>query len=47
MVGGVLCEVQKAFDCVDHDIFLFKLEFYGLAGKACILNLTLKIDTRE
>jgi len=27
MVGGIFCNIQKAFDCVNH-----KLEFYGITG---------------
>ena len=33
LVGGIFCDWEKTFDCVDHVILLSKLKFYGIIGK--------------
>ena len=32
-VGGSFCDLQKAFDCVNRDILLARMKFYGISGK--------------
>ena len=33
LVGGIFCNLEKVFDCVDQSILLSKLKFYGINGK--------------
>jgi hypothetical protein len=30
LVGGIFCDLEKTFDCINHDILLSKFKFYGI-----------------
>jgi hypothetical protein len=30
---GIFCDIKKGFDCVNRNIPLLKMEFYGIIGK--------------
>jgi len=33
MVGGIFCDLNKAFDCINHAVLLEILKFYWVSGK--------------
>jgi hypothetical protein len=34
LIGGIFCDLDKAFECVNYDTLLLKLNWYGIIGKA-------------
>jgi hypothetical protein len=37
LIGCIFCDLQKAFDCVDNDLLLSKMLWYGISGKGYTL----------
>ena len=37
VAGSIFCDLEKAFSSVYHDLFLSKLPYYGISGKAKLL----------
>jgi hypothetical protein len=32
LLEGIFCNLERVCDCVNHEVLLSKLEFYGIAG---------------
>jgi len=45
--GGIFCDVEKVFDCVDNGILVDKLEVYGISGKFLWYNRIAEVDTKK
>jgi hypothetical protein len=45
MAGSIFCDLEKAFDSVNHDLLLSKLCYYGVSCKA-ILSLKFYLQDR-
>ena len=51
-VGGIFCDLTKAFDCVNHDILLAELHCYGIWGvsedwfRSCLTNRGQKVEVQ-
>ena len=46
-IGGIFCDLEKEFNCVNHKILLTKLEFYGITGNHHKLYKSYLMDRYE
>jgi hypothetical protein len=52
-VGGIFCDLAKAFDCVNYEILLAKLHFYGIQAvmadwfRSYLTNRRQKVEIRS
>jgi hypothetical protein len=52
-VGGIFCDLAKDFDCVNHEILLAKLHFFGIRRvsanwfRSCLTNRRQKVEIKS
>jgi hypothetical protein len=52
-IGGIFCDLAKAFECVNHEILIAKLHFYGIQGvmadwfRSRLTNRRQKVEIRS
>jgi hypothetical protein len=52
-VGGIFCDLAKALDCVNHEILLAKLHFYGIRSvyadwfKSYVTNRRQRVEVKS
>jgi hypothetical protein len=46
LAGSILCDMEKTFDSVNHDILLSKLPYYEISGGSIITGI-FRIDIKE
>jgi hypothetical protein len=51
-VAGILCDLARGFDCVNHEILSGELYFYGIPGvsedwfRSCLTNRRQKVAAK-
>jgi hypothetical protein len=46
-VGGISCDLAKAYECVNHELLLSKLHFYGIQNIASQWFISYLHDRRQ